>query len=62
MFQNALQWCGSESCVVHAARLLESGTLTETTAKRWITGMSLISEPTERMVQAMVVSSPHFAV
>ncbi|CAK8688943.1 unnamed protein product [Clavelina lepadiformis] len=55
MFQDALQWCGSEECVVFETRLIKQGpkVLPDETASRWLTGMSLIAEPTLPMLDGI---------
>nr|CAB3262975.1 uncharacterized protein LOC100186072 [Phallusia mammillata] len=53
MFEDALQWCGSEGCVVFAARMIERGEMTDVTATRWLTSMSLIAEPTIPMLREL---------
>ena len=57
MFKDALQWCGSEGCVVFAARLIASGAdaVPDQTASSWLNGMNLITKPTSDMLDAVMV-------
>merc|ERR1711881_469799 len=55
MFVDALQWCGSEGCVVFSTTLIAAGPeeLDDATAFRWLFGMSLITKPTLPMLDGL---------
>lgn len=55
MFVDALQWCGSEGCVVFSTTLIAAGPseLDDATANRWLFGMSLITKPTLPMLDGL---------
>ena len=57
MFKDALQWCGSEGCVVYSAQLIARGpdSVADETAVSWLNGISLITKPTNNMLTAMMV-------
>jgi len=57
MFKDALQWCGSEGCVVFTARLIARSpdTIPDQTAISWLNGMNLITKPTRNMLNAVMV-------
>ena len=57
MFVDALQWCGSEGCVVFSTTLIAAGPeeLDDATAFRWLFGMSLITKPTLPMLDGLTV-------
>ena len=59
MFENALPWCGSESCVLFSAGLISGApnSIPNMVAKQWLTGISLIPKPTMNTLSAVKVDS-----
>ena len=56
LFTDALKYCGEEGCVQFGAKLIAQGVLDDAASLDWLLSINLVSNPTPKMLEGLIVS------